>query len=292
MPPQSREAEPTSFPLPMRDWGKPPSLSGEADLPKARKEFGGLDQPSRPREETGTDSLGGVPTTGRVECPPAPAHSGGVSRGGAGRRWARPPLRQWGGSEGGGGGEEKSARLAGTCSPLPPPPKGIRTGGPTPARGTRPQGVRPAQCSLPGPGPHRARDAPTSVPAGHGGPRGGASAPPPQHPGPPPSPRDPWSRARSLEKGKPAAEPREVYGEAERARAASRRAFGPIAHLLRGRCPAAAPAAPAPARGRAARAGPAAARSVPGRSRRRRSWGTNPGSPEEPSPPPPPPSPF
>lgn len=192
-----------------------------------------------------------------------------------------------------GGGEEKSARLAGTCSPLPPPPKGIRTGGPTPARGTRLQGACPAQCPLPGPGPHPACDAPTSVPAGHGGPEG----PPPRLPSTQEPPQAKLSRdphgAQSPEGGT-AAEPQDIYGEVERARAASRRAFGPIAYLLRCRCPAAAPAAPAPALGTATRAGPAAARSVPRRSRLRRSWGTNPGSPEEPSPlpPPPPPSPF
>lgn len=38
-----------------------------------------------------------------------------------------------GGSEG--GVEEKSAKLAGTCAPLPPPPRGRRIGGPGPRRG-------------------------------------------------------------------------------------------------------------------------------------------------------------
>lgn len=83
-------------------------------------------------------------------------------------------------------------------------------------------------------------------------------------------------------------------GEKERARAASRRAFGPLSYLLHCRRPAAAPAAPAPARETATQEGRAAARSAPRKSTLRRSWGTNPGSPEEPSRPPllPPPPPF
>lgn len=127
--------------------GKAPSLVIDADLPR-RKEFAGLDQPSRGREKAGADSLRGVPTTGRAECPRAPAHSGGVSRGGAGRRWAQPPGRRWGGLVG--GGEEKSAKLAGTCAPLPPPPKGIRTGGNTGAGDPAPE--RQAG-TIPPPGP-------------------------------------------------------------------------------------------------------------------------------------------
>lgn len=115
--------------------GEAPSLVIGADLPRKRS-LGGLDQLSRGREKAGADSRGGVPTTGRVECPWAPAHSGGASRGGA-RRWAQPPGRRWGGLVG--GGEEKSAKLAGTCAPLPPPPKGIRTGGNTGAGDPAPE---------------------------------------------------------------------------------------------------------------------------------------------------------
>lgn len=129
-----------------RKGGKPPPWSAE-QISRGRS-LGGLGQPSRGREETGVDSLGGVPTTGRVECPRAPAHSGGVSRGGAGRRWAQPPGRRWKGLVG--GGEEKSAKLAGTCAPLPPPPKGIRTGSNTGAGDPAPE-RQPRTIPLPGP---------------------------------------------------------------------------------------------------------------------------------------------
>lgn len=128
--------------------GKPPPWSEEQISQGGRSLRGGLDQTSRGREKAGADSLGGVPSTGRVECPQAPAHSGGVSRGGAGRRWAQPLGRRRGGLVG--GGEEKSAKLAGTCTPLPPPPKGIRTrsntgaGDPAPERQPR---------TIPPPGP-------------------------------------------------------------------------------------------------------------------------------------------
>jgi hypothetical protein len=135
------------FPFLRENRGEAPSLVIDSDLPR-RKEFGGLDQPSRGREKAGADSLGGVPTTGRAECPRAPAHSGGVSRGGAERRWAQPPGRRWGGLVG--GGEEKSAKLAGTCAPLPPPPKGVRTGGNTGAGDPAPE--RQAG-TIPPPGP-------------------------------------------------------------------------------------------------------------------------------------------